>query len=97
MTRWFSFTSYNSSMGRDINEIFRDALALPPETRADLADTLLASLEPEIDAGWEDARREEIRKRRAELDSKSVAAIPWTEVRSQLISAIRTGNSVSKK
>jgi putative addiction module component (TIGR02574 family) len=78
-------------MNRNIEEILKEALALPAEIRAALADTLLDSLESGVDPGVEEAWRSEIRRRRAELDSNSVAGIPWTEVRSQLISTLRNG------
>jgi putative addiction module component (TIGR02574 family) len=64
-------------------EILKDALALPSETRAALADSLWDSLDPEVDA--EEAWRKEIHRRLAELDSGAVKAIPWSEARARLL------------
>ncbi len=41
--------SYNTRMGRDAAEILKEALALPAEARAALADSLLDSLDTEVD------------------------------------------------
>ena len=73
-------------MDTSAGEILKQALALPSEARAALADSLLDSLETE---GEEDehARQkwlDEIRKRVAELDSGAVQTIAWPEVRVRL-------------
>jgi putative addiction module component (TIGR02574 family) len=78
-------------MSRDAGEILKEALALPAEARAALADSLWESLDAEIDAGAEEAWRQEIRRRLSELDSGKVAAIPWSEARSRLLSKIPNG------
>jgi len=75
-------------MSRDAGEILKDALALPSEARAALADSLWDSLDREIDAGAEEAWRMEIRRRLAELDSGAVRAIPWSEARSRLLAKL---------
>jgi len=71
-------------MGRGINEVLKDALALPPEARAALADSLLDSLDPEVDEGAEAAWQSEISCRVRELDSGSKLPVPWAEVRLRL-------------
>jgi putative addiction module component (TIGR02574 family) len=76
-------------MSRDAGEILKEALALPPETRAALADSLWESLEEESDQGIDEAWRQEVRKRLAELDSGAVNAIPWPEARAQLLAKLR--------
>lgn len=76
-------------MSRDAGEILKDALALPPEARAALADSLWESLDREVDTDAEEAWRKEIRKRIADLDSGAVAAIPWTEARSRLLGKLK--------
>ncbi len=69
-------------------EIFRDALALPPHSRAALVDSLLESLdgEPEGDdvSGIADEWRAEIRRRLDQIDSGAVKMIPWSEARKSL-------------
>ncbi len=65
-------------------ELFRDALTLPPEVRAALADSLLESLDAEIDPDAEDAWRTEIRRRLTDIDSGVVRMIPWDEARQVL-------------
>lgn len=73
-------------MSRDAGDILKEALTLPAEARAALADSLWDSLDPEVDEGAEEAWRQEIRRRLAELDSGKVSAIPWAEARSRLLS-----------
>lgn len=76
-------------MSRDTAEILKEAMALPTEARAALADSLLDSLDTEVDPDAEAAWQIEIQRRVAALDSKSVTPIPWAEVRSRLMATIR--------
>ena len=76
-------------MSRDAAELLNEALGLPVETRAALADSLLGSLDTEVDADSEAAWQVEIERRVAELDSQSVPLLPWAEVRSRLMAALR--------
>lgn len=76
-------------MSRDAVEILKEALALPAEARAALADSLWESLDPEADPGVEEAWRREVRRRLSELDSGAVATIPWSEARSRLLAKLR--------
>lgn len=80
--------NYNPHMSRDAGEILKEALALPVEARAALADSLWDSLDPEVDAGAEEAWRQEIQRRLAQLDSGAVTAIPWSEARSRLLAKL---------
>jgi hypothetical protein len=50
-------------MDRDAAEVMRDALALSPEARAALIDSLISSLDQAVDAAAEEAWREEIYRR----------------------------------
>jgi putative addiction module component (TIGR02574 family) len=75
-------------MSRDAGEILKEALALPPEARAALADSLWDSLDAEVDADAEEAWRQEIRRRLGDLDSGAVAAIPWSEARARLLAKL---------
>ena len=76
-------------MSRDTAEILKEALALPAEVRAALAVSLLDSLDVEVDEEAEAAWQREIQRRVAELDSKTVSPIPWSEVRSRLMATLR--------
>ena len=82
---------YNDRMSREAAEILREALALPIEARAAIADSLLDSLDPEIDEAAEEEWRREIQRRAAEIDSGAVTLIPWSEVRSRLMARLRNG------
>jgi len=78
-------------MGRGIHELVKEALALPPEARAALADSLFDSLDPEVDEAAEAAWQCEIARRAQELDSGLTLPLPWTQVRSRLRSALDDG------
>jgi putative addiction module component (TIGR02574 family) len=71
-------------MQRDAAEVLRDALALPPEARAALIDTLIGSLDHAVDEAAEEAWREEIYRRLQQIDSGAVELIPWEEARRRL-------------
>jgi putative addiction module component (TIGR02574 family) len=75
-------------MSRDTAELPKEPLALPVDVRAALADSLLGSLETEVDADAEAAWQVEIERRVAELDSQSVSPLPWAEVRSRLMATL---------
>jgi len=76
---------YNRIMAKLPQEILDAALSLPPEAPAALADSLLGSLDREVDEDAEEAWRLEIRRRIGELDAGEVRTIPWVEVRARLI------------
>ncbi|MGH9454215.1 MAG: addiction module protein, partial [Terriglobia bacterium] len=78
-----------SPMSRDATEVLKEALALPAEARAALVDALLGSLDAEVDGDAETQWQREIQRRMAELDSKTVSAVPWTEVHSRLMATLR--------
>jgi putative addiction module component (TIGR02574 family) len=78
-------------MTPDIAELPKEALALPPEPRASLANSLLESLDSAVDPSVEEELDREISRRIAELDSGKVKPIPWEEARRQ-ISAILNGH-----
>ena len=75
-------------MSRDAGDILKEALALPPEARAALADYLWDSLDPEVDPDAEEAWRQEIKRRIVDLDSEKIAAVPWSEARSRLLAKL---------
>ena len=78
-------------MSRDTAEILKEALKLPTVARAALADSLIDSLDSEVDADAEAAWRREIAHRVRELDSKAASVVPWTEVRSRLLAKLGNG------
>jgi len=75
-------------MERDAAEILRDALALSPDVRAALIDSLIGSLDQAVDAAAEEAWREEIYRRLQQIDSGAVPLVPWEEARRRLRSRL---------
>lgn len=71
-------------MAKDTGDLLREALSLPPEARAALADSLLESLDTDFDEGAEQEWLEEIRRRIADLDSGRVQTVAWSEVHARL-------------
>ena len=76
-------------MSRDPAEILKEALELPLEGRAALTDSLLESLDQEVDEGAEVAWQQEVRCRLGELDANVVTPTPWAEVRLRLMATLR--------
>jgi len=73
----------------EASAILKKALALPPEARAAIADSLLESLEPSPpDDGIEQAWAEEIKRRLEDVDSGRVQLIPYEEVRRRLLARL---------
>jgi putative addiction module component (TIGR02574 family) len=71
-------------MAEDAAELLIHALKLPPAARAALADSLIDSLDTEVDENAEEAWRSEIALRVRDLDSGAVRTIAWDEVRRRL-------------
>ena len=76
-------------MARDAAELLRDALSLPAEARAALADSLLESLDTAVDPDAQEAWRAEIVRRLGEIDSAAVQLIPWENAERHLRSRLR--------
>ena len=72
-------------MKRDVAEILRDALELPPEARAALAGSLLDSLDQTVEEDVEAAWETEIGARLKELDEGRVQLVPWAEARRRIV------------
>ncbi len=70
--------------------VLQDALQLPPKTRADIAGTLLESLDAPADKGVEEAWAKEIERRIREVESGRVKLVPWSEVRRGLRKRLAT-------
>ena len=61
-------------------EIFREAMALAPEVRAELAERLIGSLAEDVSPEITSAQFAEVRRRIAEVESGDVELIPGDEV-----------------
>jgi hypothetical protein len=71
-------------MESECAEILARAIRLPKEARAALADSLLETLDAEVDENAEESWRLEIRRRLVEIDGKAVDLIPWPDARKRL-------------
>ena len=60
-------------------EIFHDAVALPTDVRAELAERLIASLADDASPEITEAQLAEVRRRIAQVESGQVALIPGDE------------------
>jgi putative addiction module component (TIGR02574 family) len=66
---------------QEARELLKKALALPDKERADLAGSLIESLDDTIDEDAEAAWQEEILRRLEEVRSGKVKTTPWNDVR----------------
>ena len=71
-------------MARSARDLFDEAMRLDPQERAILLRLLIEALDADTEESVEEAWRVEIDRRVAELDSGSVEAVPWEEVRARL-------------
>ena len=77
-----------SLMSREATELLKKALSLPVTERADLAGSLIESLDNTEDDSVAAAWDEEVARRMAELDSGKVKPASLDEARRRLSSAI---------
>jgi putative addiction module component (TIGR02574 family) len=68
-------------MMQEAQELLKKALALPDKERADLAGSLIDSLDSTVDENVDAAWQEEIARRLEEVRSGKAKTIPWEEVR----------------
>jgi len=68
-------------MMQEAQELLKKALALPVKERADLAGSLIESLDDTIDVDAEAAWQEEIVRRLEEVQSGKVKTASWDSVR----------------
>ena len=80
---------YNASMTQQTTELLQKALTLSEEERADLACSLIDSLDTTVDEGAEKVWDEEIARRAADLDSGKAKTVPWEAVRGKISSRLR--------
>jgi putative addiction module component (TIGR02574 family) len=71
-------------MNARVDHLLAEALALEPDERSALVIALLDSLDGEDEATVSGAWAAEIRRRKAELRSGAVQAVPWPEARARL-------------
>ena len=67
-------------MMQEAQELLKKALALPDKERADLAGSLIESLDAAVDENAEAAWQEEIARRLEEVRSGKVKTISWDDV-----------------
>ncbi len=73
-------------MAKNHQQLFEEALRLPPEARAALAGELIDSLDvDDVDGDAEAEWGAEIRRRLQEVDSGIVKAVPWSEARRRIL------------
>ena len=67
-------------MTKRTQELLQKALSLPDDERAELAGSLIASLDKEIDPDVDAAWQAEIARRAEEVRSGEVSTVPWPQV-----------------
>ena len=72
-------------------QILRQALTLPPKARADIAGTLLHSLDRDDDPDVDAALVVELERRVKDLESGKAKLIPWERVRRSLWAGLKRG------
>jgi len=72
-------------------DLLQKALSLAEEERADLACSLMESLDAAVEEGAQSAWDEEISRRVTELDSGKAKTVPWDEVRRKISSRLTHG------
>jgi putative addiction module component (TIGR02574 family) len=76
-------------MTQEAADLLKKALALPASERADLAGSLIESLDDASDESVEAAWDEEIARRMADIDSGSVKTVSLHDARRRLASALK--------
>ena len=71
-------------------KLLEHALKLPPSDRLALAAELLDSVEGPEDPEWSAAWAAELDRRVKELDAGTVKAIPWEQVKSDILERLRS-------
>lgn len=71
-------------MNEAVEKILQEALTIPPQDRAFIAERLITSLDTVTDTDVEIAWQQEIQKRLSEIERGEVTLIPWEEVRKRL-------------
>lgn len=82
---------YNEVMTQPAFELLQKALTLSDEERAELAGSLIDSLDTTVDAGAERAWDREIARRIKNLDSGKAKTVPWEEVQRRISTKLKDG------
>jgi len=72
-------------------ELLQNALTLSDEERAELAGSLIDSLDATVDAGAESEWNREIAVRIEDLDSGKAKTVPWEEVQRRISTKLKHG------
>lgn len=72
-------------MDRPQSRILKDALKLPPESRAAIAGSLLDSLDQPPDADADALWEAEVARRVQQLNDRSVSLVPWSVARGSIV------------
>lgn len=78
-------------MTEQATHLLQKALSLSPEERADLASSLIDSLDPIAEEGVAQAWDQEIARRVSDLDSGRAKTVAWDDVRNRLSSKLSNG------
>jgi putative addiction module component (TIGR02574 family) len=78
-------------MTQQATELLQKALSLSEEERAELACSLIDSLDETVDPGAQAAWDEEIARRIHELDSGTAKTVSWDEVQNRISSKLSHG------
>jgi putative addiction module component (TIGR02574 family) len=84
-----------NGMTEQASSLLQKALTLSEEERADLACSLIDSLDPTVDEGAAGAWDQEIARRISDLDSGRAKTVPWEDVRCRLSSKLPNGKQES--
>src|SRR6266851_2223339 len=79
---------YNGPMTQQASELLQKALSLSEKERAELAGSLIESLDTTVDEAAETAWNQEIVRRIEDLNSGKAKTIPWEVVRSRISSKV---------
>ena len=92
--RWhrLELSSYTVHMTQRSLELLQQALSLTEEERADLAASILNTLDASPDPDAESLWQEEVSRRVSDLDSGKAKTTPWQEVQSQVSAALQHGD-----
>ena len=74
-------------MSPEVSDLLKQALALPVEERAALANTLLDSLET-TNQSVQEAWDEEVARRIADLKAGKAATVPWEQLHRELLAMV---------
>jgi putative addiction module component (TIGR02574 family) len=73
-----------SAMATQREQIFRQALELDLRDQSELLTLLIERLDPETEAGVQEAWMQEIDRRVEQLDNGTAETVPWDVVRARL-------------